>query len=189
MQKWSVKISEMLKFRGNLHQHLSSALTYAEEREEEYEKARRRIFNVEKGNSGGGGSSGSSGGEKQLQIHSDRQLHSLSSTKVYLSSLSAPWYIIYYIFTKYYLSSEKLRPTELEQGANQARSFDIRESHSGTSDRPPVSKSFSFGGYPAPQVCSVKPKDGTFWIPVILLPATGAKAFARRLCPSSWSQL
>merc|ERR1719220_1589003 len=86
-----------------------------EEREEEYEKARRRIFNVEKGN-GGGGSSGV-GGEKQLQIHSDRQLHSLSSTK----------------------------------GANQARSFDIRESHSGTSDRPPVSKSFSFGGYPAPQ--------------------------------------
>ena len=114
MQKWSEKISEMLKFRGNLHQHLSSALTYAEEREEEYEKARRRIFNVEKGNGGGGGSSGSSGGEKQLQIHSDRQLHSLSSTKVYLSSLSAPWYIIYYIFTKYYLSSEKLRPTELE---------------------------------------------------------------------------
>lgn len=87
-----------------------------EEREEEYEKARRRIFNVEKGNNGGGGSSGV-GGEKQLQIHSDRQLHSLSSTK----------------------------------GANQARSFDIRESHSGTSDRPPVSKSFSFGGYPAPQ--------------------------------------
>ena len=40
----------------------------------------------------------------------------------------------------------------LLQGANQARSFDIRESHSGTSDRPPVSKSFSFGGYPAPQV-------------------------------------
>ena len=38
------------------------------------------------------------------------------------------------------------------KGANQARSFDIRESHSGTSDRPPVSKSFSFGGYPAPQV-------------------------------------
>ena len=44
------------------------------------------------------------------------------------------------------------------QGANQARSFDIRESHSGTSDRPPVSKSFSFGGYPAPQVCSGKSK-------------------------------
>ena len=40
----------------------------------------------------------------------------------------------------------------LLKGANQARSFDIRESHSGTSDRPPVSKSFSFGGYPAPQV-------------------------------------
>ena len=60
---------------------LSPALTCAEEREEEYEKARRRIFNVEKGNSGGG-----SAGEKQLQIHSDRQLHSLSSTKVYLSS-------------------------------------------------------------------------------------------------------
>merc|ERR1719397_1332312 len=92
-----------------------------EEREEEYEKARRRIFDVEKGNTSGGSSSigvsGGSGGEKQLQIHSDRQLHSLSSTK----------------------------------GANQARSFDIRESHSGSSDRPPVSKSFSFGGYPAPQ--------------------------------------
>merc|ERR1719220_3215639 len=85
-----------------------------EEREEEYEKARRRIFNVEKGNSiGGGGSIG----EKQLQIHSDRPATQLIEYK----------------------------------GANQARSFDIRESHSGTSDRPPVSKSFSFGGYPAPQ--------------------------------------
>ena len=65
----------------------SSAFTRSEEREEEYEKARRRIFNVEKGNSGGGGVSsgvsGGSGGEKQLQIHSDRQLHSLSSTKVH----------------------------------------------------------------------------------------------------------
>ena len=70
---------------------LSPALTCAEEREEEYEKARRRIFNVEKGNTGGGGGSsgvsGGSGGEKQLQIHSDRQLHSLSSTKVH------PWII------------------------------------------------------------------------------------------------
>ena len=62
----------------------SSAFPCSEEREEEYEKARRRIFNVEKGNTGGGSSgvSGGSGGEKQLQIHSDRQLHSLSSTKV-----------------------------------------------------------------------------------------------------------
>merc|ERR1719341_1636294 len=46
-----------------------------EEREEEYEKARRRIFNIEKGNTGSGGGSsgvsGGSGGEKQLQIHSD----------------------------------------------------------------------------------------------------------------------
>ena len=74
---------EMLKLGVKQSAPLSPALTCAEEREEEYEKARRRIFNVEKGN-GGGGSSGV-GGEKQLQIHSDRQLHSLSSTKVYLS--------------------------------------------------------------------------------------------------------
>ena len=65
----------------------SSAFPCSEEREEEYEKARRRIFNIEKGNTGSGGGSsgvsGVSGGEKQLQIHSDRQLHSLSSTKVH----------------------------------------------------------------------------------------------------------
>ena len=67
---------------------LSSSLTCSEEREEEYEKARRRIFNIEKGSSGSTGGSGVGGGsgEKQLQIHSDRQLHSLSSTKVYLLS-------------------------------------------------------------------------------------------------------
>ena len=34
---------------------------------------------------------------------------------------------------------------------NQARSFDIRESLTGPADRPAVSKSFSFGGYPQPQ--------------------------------------
>jgi len=73
-----------------------------EEREEEYEKARRRIFN-ERG--------------ERLVLHSDQRLHCLASTK----------------------------------GANQARSFDIRESLTGPADRPAVSKSFSFGGYPAPQ--------------------------------------
>jgi len=79
-----------------------------EEREEEYEKAKRRIFNNES--------------NKVLKStnekpHSDQRLHCLASTK----------------------------------GANQARSFDIRESLTGPADRPAVSKSFSFGGYPAPQ--------------------------------------
>ena len=37
------------------------------------------------------------------------------------------------------------------KATNQARSFDIRESLTGPTDRPAVSKSFSFGGYPAPQ--------------------------------------
>ena len=51
-----------------------------------------------------------------------------------------------------YIDMSYVNLSFLLKGANQARSFDIRESHSGTSDRPPVSKSFSFGGYPAPQV-------------------------------------
>jgi len=81
-----------------------------EEREEEYEKARRRIFNeMMRGEKGGGG--------ERLVLHSDQRLHCLASTK----------------------------------GANQARSFDIRESLTGPADRPAVSKSFSFGGYPAQQ--------------------------------------
>ena len=74
----------------------------------------------------------------------------------------------------------------LLKGANQARSFDIRESHSGTSDRPPVSKSFSFGGYPAPQVRESKVSTA---IGVLIFfksfSASGAKARSRRL----WSQL
>ena len=37
------------------------------------------------------------------------------------------------------------------KATSQARSFDIRESLTGPTDRPAVSKSFSFGGYPAPQ--------------------------------------
>ena len=37
------------------------------------------------------------------------------------------------------------------KATSQARSFDIRESLTGPADRPAVSKSFSFGGYPAPQ--------------------------------------
>ena len=42
------------------------------------------------------------------------------------------------------------------KGANQARSFDIRETAglTGPGERPPVSKSFSFGGYPAPHLAS-----------------------------------
>ena len=42
------------------------------------------------------------------------------------------------------------------KGANQARSFDIRETAgmAGPGERPPVSKSFSFGGYPAPHLAS-----------------------------------
>lgn len=82
-----------------------------EEREEEYEKARRRIFNeMMRGDKTGSG-------PERLVLHSDQRLHCLASTK----------------------------------GANQARSFDIRESLTGPADRPAVSKSFSFGGYPAPQ--------------------------------------
>jgi len=77
-----------------------------EEREEEYEKARRRIFNeMMRGEKSGG------------SVHSEQRLHCLANTK----------------------------------GANQAKSFDIRESLTGPTDRPAVSKSFSFGGYPAPQ--------------------------------------
>ena len=78
----------------------------AEEREEEYEKAKRRIFNE------------ASKMEKSLAEKPvvEQRLHCLASTK----------------------------------GANQARSFDIRESLTGPADRPAVSKSFSFGGYPAP---------------------------------------
>lgn len=82
-----------------------------EEREEEYEKARRRIFNeMMRGDKTGVTAD-------RLVMHSDQRLHCLASTK----------------------------------GANQARSFDIRESLTGPADRPAVSKSFSFGGYPAPQ--------------------------------------
>ena len=75
----------------------------------------------------------------------------------------------------------------LLKGANQARSFDIRESHSGTSDRPPVSKSFSFGGYPAPQVRESNQVSMAIGVLIFFknFSASGAKARSRRL----WSQL
>ena len=48
-------------------------------------------------------------------------------------------------------SDQRLHCLASTKGANQARSFDIRESLTGPADRPAVSKSFSFGGYPAQQ--------------------------------------
>lgn len=95
-----------------------------EEREEEYEKARKRIFNeMMRADKSG---QVVMGGEK-LVLHSDRQLHCLASTK----------------------------------GANQARSFDMRDTLSGSADRPAVSKSFSFGGYPAPQHLEPRKSGGS----------------------------
>ena len=80
---------------------------FAEEREEEYEKAKRRIFNdMNKDHK-----------TNHERPHTDQRLTCLASTKA----------------------------------TSQARSFDIRESLTGPTDRPAVSKSFSFGGYPAPQ--------------------------------------
>jgi len=48
-------------------------------------------------------------------------------------------------------SNQRLNCLAITKGANQARSFDIRESLTGPVCRPAVSKSFSFGGYPAQQ--------------------------------------
>jgi len=73
-----------------------------EEREEEYERAKRRIFN-------------DAGRDHHMQAY--KYPINLGSTK----------------------------------GAVQARSFDIRDSLRDSTDRPQVSKSFSFGGYPAVQ--------------------------------------
>jgi len=73
-----------------------------EEREEEYERAKRRIFND---------------ASREHHMQSYKYSVNLGSTK----------------------------------GANQARSFDFRETLRDSAERPQVSKSFSFGGYPAPQ--------------------------------------
>ena len=99
-------------------------IVVAEEREEEYERAKRRIFNDHKSN--------------HEKPHSDQRLHCLASTK----------------------------------GANQARSFDIRESLTGPADRPAVSKSFSFGGYPQPQ--HLEPRKQTAASPQYLRPSPPA---------------
>jgi len=48
-------------------------------------------------------------------------------------------------------SDQRLHALANSKGANQARSFDLRDSLAGAAERPAVSKSFSFGGYPAPQ--------------------------------------
>lgn len=74
-----------------------------EEREEEYERAKRRIFNDCTG--------------KDVHMYSYKYPINLGSTK----------------------------------GQIQARSFDMRDSLRDSLDRPQVSKSFSFGGYPAAQ--------------------------------------
>ena len=54
------------------------------------------------------------------------------------------------------VTEQRLHFLASTKGANQARSFDIRETAgmAGPGERPPVSKSFSFGGYPAPHLAS-----------------------------------
>lgn len=57
-------------------------------------------------------------------------------------------------------SDQRLGCLASTKGGNQARSFDIRESLTGPADRPAVSKSFSFGGYPAPQHLEPRKQPG-----------------------------